>query len=183
MPALAERLGVTEQELPKLLDEAVTAGTLRKTAGGMYRRSANQPVAPRTPEAAQAAIDEAIASMKDILPKGTKVQAFGSTAELPEGIRAPAQKAEAQGNAVDAVHSRTTGDIYLHQFAVDPAAKLGHEGVHALVTRNLMTPQEIKLLAERAAKIPGIFDRATYEQAYQGRKNLPALLDEKPPPI
>lgn len=180
LPALADKLGVTPEELPKLFEKAVADGVLRKTAGGQYRRalpSANATYKMGSPEAARAAIEQAIGEISKALPKGTKVKVIDTVEGLPAKARDQAKAEEAKGGKVDG--ATVDGDIYLMSKALNPQGLLGHEGWHAVEARGLATPSERKVLAARAAKLPDLFDRPRYESAYAGRANLADLLEEE----
>ena len=119
------------------------------------------------PEAkVSAALDEAIAFARKILPEGTEVKVAG---ELEDGA----------GRALDA--AEVNGTIFLYQHAIDPTARIGHEGVHVLVSRGLLDPKEVKTLA-KAARKEGVFSaeqEASYREAYAERENLDSLIDEE----
>lgn len=116
------------------------------------------------PEAkVSAALDEAIAFARKILPEGTEVKVAG---ELEDGA----------GRALDA--AEVNGTIFLYQHALDPKARIGHEGVHVLERRGLLDPKEIKTLAKGARK-EGVFSaeqEASYREAYEGRENIDGLI-------
>lgn len=174
LPTLARRMGVTEADLPALLDKAVDVGTLRKTAGGMYRRAAAEPQA--TPSEfrqaerqrrAMEAIDEALNFGRQILPKDVTIEVADS---LNVG-----------GYELDALSDSTTGRIALAVYANNPRARIGHEGLHTLVTRGHVSPGELAILAE-TARTSGVWTakaEAQYRDAYAGRANLDGLIAEE----
>lgn len=117
---------------------------------------------------------------------------------LPEGTRLEIENAEMRdprtGGLLDA-QTASNGDIILAAYAMNPAGRIGHEGVHTLVARGLLSPDEVKLLAEAAGKTEikaegakegdapqTVFPaerRAQYAEAYADRPNLDQLLDEE----
>lgn len=181
-PVAARALGVRESELTALLDQAVTSGTLRKV-GNRYRRTPS--AAPRTPQAVKQTVDEVIKKLAPVIPKGTTVKSFAELKDLPASARARLGQASdgvvdpASGNRVDAFEQ--DGTIYLAQYALNKEGRITHEVMHALVTKGLLSPAEVGLLANRARKA-GLFTKETeaqYRAAYAGRANLDALVDEE----
>jgi hypothetical protein len=73
------------------------------------------------------------------------------------------------------------GAIWLSTFSVNPAGRLGHEGVHHLVRTGRLTAAEVVELAGYAREnaLFGPKRQAEYEAAYQGRSNLGEALDEE----
>ena len=86
------------------------------------------------------AIDDALRLANRILPEGTDVRI--ETGELRDSV---------SGHLLDATSDTTSGDIVLATYAMNPAARLGHEGVHTLVTKGHLAPAEVDLLARRVA--------------------------------
>lgn len=85
------------------------------------------------------------------------------------------------GLELDAQTNIQTGDIELSIKALNPSAKLGHEGVHALVTRGMLRPGEVRLLAEASRKA-GAFTpeiEAQYREAYADRPTLERQIEEE----
>lgn len=87
------------------------------------------------------AIDDALRLASRILPEGTAVRVTDAL--------------ESEGVRLDASSDTRTGDIALATYALNPAARLGHEGVHTLVTRGLVSPAEVGLL-EAAGREAGL---------------------------
>lgn len=102
---------------------------------------------------------------------------------LPEGQRIDIAQAELRdpvtGALLDAMSDVSTGDITLATYALNPSARLGHEGLHTLVTRGLVSPQEVRMLARMVQQLPGLFDEAKYREAYKDRPNLDGLIEEE----
>lgn len=98
---------------------------------------------------------------------------------LPEDARVTVttQRLVVDGFELDAMER--AGDITLALHAVDPAARIGHEGVHALVSRGLLSPAEVDLLARAAADANVFKDEAKYREAYKDRENLDRLIAEE----
>lgn len=111
------------------------------------------------------AIDDALRLASRILPEDTDVRVTDAL--------------ESEGYRLDAMSDTATGDIALATYAVNPAARLGHEGVHTLVTRGLVSPSEVGLLAKAAREADIDFKEAQYREAYKDRPNLDTLIDEE----
>lgn len=114
------------------------------------------------------ALDAALKLAGKILPEDVKVE-----------IRSDLMKDDVTGNTLFAGTYTTSGNIMLAKYAVNPAAYLGHEAVHSLVTRGLLSPEEVTLLAKagRDAKLFGA--EAEYRKAYEGKPNVDRLMDEE----
>ncbi len=114
------------------------------------------------------AIDDALKFAGRILPDKAKV-------EVVQG-----DLIDPKSNALlDASSDVTTGEIKLATYAINPVARIGHEAVHTLRTMGLLSPEELKLLAD-VAKERGLFTReADYRAAYQGRDNIDDLINEE----
>ena len=114
------------------------------------------------------AVDDALRLAQRMLPPGTKVDVVGR--EMFDPVT---------GSLIDAFSDIKTGDVTLATYALNPAARIGHEGVHTLVTRGLVSPQEIRLLADMARRTDVGFDEAKYREAYKDRASLDALIEEE----
>lgn len=123
-----------------------------------------------------------------LLPADDARAKIAKALRLAEQILGPDQRVRLVDDLADpvtghAVDGATTaeGDILLSIKALDPAARIGHEGVHALVARGLITPAELRLLAAagRELKVMAPEWEARYREAYAGRDRLDALIDEE----
>jgi len=126
-----------------------------------------------------AAIDDAIAEMRGILPEGVGVRVFDDPDEL--GPRLAAAVRNAPGR-VDAFFDPQTAAVYLARHAVDPAGRLTHEAVHALRSLKLLTDKEVELLAKTAAEKGDVFPQklqATYREAYANRSDPAKAIEEE----
>lgn len=114
------------------------------------------------------AIGAALRLKQQILPDDVKVE-----------VRADEMRDPTTGNRLDAMSDTLTGDIALAAYALNPAARLGHEAVHTLVTRGNLSPEEVSLLA-KAAREGNLFTKETdYREAYKTRAGLDRLIDEE----
>ena len=114
------------------------------------------------------AIDDALRLGDQMLPEGTRVE-----------VRTDEMVDPASGYRLDASSDMATGDIALASYALNPAGRIGHEGVHTLITKGHVAPDEVTLLAKMARERSLFKDEAKYREAYAGRDNLDALIDEE----
>ena len=116
-------------------------------------------------------INDAISFARGIVPEGTKIDV------VPE--------LNLDGVRLDASSNDVTGHIKLAMHALDPTARLGHEALHTLVTRGLISPDEVSLLAKAARDLDLFVDadgkplEPQYKTAYEGRKNAARLIEEE----
>lgn len=110
------------------------------------------------------ALRDAAALAERILPDGTKI-------EFKDDLRY-------QGLELDGITTEA-GDVAIFRHAMNPAAILGHETVHALRRRGLISESEIKTLA-KLAREEGVFQKeARYREEYKDRANFESLIDEE----
>lgn len=110
------------------------------------------------------ALRDAAALAERILPDGTKI-------EFKDDLRY-------QGLELDGITTEA-GDVAIFRHAMNPAAILGHETVHALRRRGLISESEIKTLA-KLAREEGVFEKeARYREEYKDRANFESLIDEE----
>ena len=104
---------------------------------------------------------------------------------LPEGTRVEVRPEDdivfraANGERADAATDMDTGHVQLAATALDPAAKLGHEAVHSLVTRGHLSPDEVGTLAALAREAGTFKFEDRYREAYAGRDNLEQIITEE----
>lgn len=152
-----------ERELEAL--QAEQAVTLNDPA--LYRMVMDRAAVQRRLDIRRA-IDDALRLGDRMLPEGTKVD-----------IRTDEMRDPATGSLLDASSDMTTGDVALASYALNPAGRMGHEAVHTLVTRGHISPEEITLLAQMARERGLFSSEARYRDAYAGRDNLDALINEE----
>jgi len=109
-----------------------------------------------------AALDKALGR----LPDGVEVKSFADIADLPKDLQRGVLAARSAGGRVEALTESQTGNIWIAVDALDVDGTLSHETIHALRQVGLLMDHELQMLADAAAKVPDIFDRALYEQAY-----------------
>lgn len=117
------------------------------------------------------AIEDALRLADRILPEDTRVD-----------VRPDEQMVRESGGAryqLDATSDQKTGHIELAMHALDPAAKLGHEAVHTLVTRGLISPEEVKTLAKLAREEGTFKNEDKYRKAYKDREGSERLIEEE----
>jgi len=156
-------LRAVERELEQAkADQAVT---LRDPA--LYRAVMQRAAIERQLDVRRA-LDDALTLADRILPSETRVTLRADDI-MYDGYR------------LDASSDMATGDIQLATYALNPAGRIGHEGVHTLRTLGHLSPQEIELLAT-AGRERGVFTpekEATYRDAYSGRANVADLINEE----
>lgn len=121
-------------------------------------------------------LDEAVRSALGfagrILPEGTKVEVRPDADMIHVGT-------DGTRYQLDATSDPRTGEIALALHALDPAARIGHEGVHTLVTLGHISPTELAMLA-KAAREAGVFgNESKYREAYKDRPSFDALIEEE----
>lgn len=114
------------------------------------------------------AISVALRTADQILPSDVKVD-----------VRTDEMRDPTTGNRLEATSNTRTGDIELAAYALNPAARLGHEAVHTLVTRGLLSPEEVSLLAKAAREAGAFTKEADYREAYKARADLDRLIEEE----
>lgn len=118
------------------------------------------------------AIRSALGFAGRVLPEGTAVEVKPDAQMIHVGK-------DGTRYQLDATSDPRTGEIALALHALDPAARIGHEGVHTLVTLGHISPEELASIA-KAAREAGVFgNEAKYREAYKDRPNLEALIEEE----
>ena len=132
------------------------------------------------PNAGANRVREAIVRALHKLPDGVSVKGYGDLGEAPGlvGERA-ARDQRSAGRRFEGATNAETGDIYIAHHAMNPDATIGHELIHALRIKGLMSDGDLKLLADRAAQIPGLWDQNVYLKAYEGRENVNELMAQE----
>jgi hypothetical protein len=118
------------------------------------------------------AINEAVAIGRRMTPAGTRIDV------LPDQSMV-SRAANGDRYQLDATSDTLTGHIQLAVSAMDPAAKMGHEAVHTLVTLGHLSPDEVSALASLAREAGTFKDEAKYRAAYEGRTGLDRILQEE----
>lgn len=180
LPALARGLGVAQKAMPALLARAQEEGLLRQDKRGRWLRGPKAPeirtdlaraLSERPGNADLASVfEEAAARAAKWAPAGTRFRPFASPADLPSGLREQVAAAEQQTGA-RATGFAHAGDVWISAYLLDPTAKMGHEVVHALRERGLITDAEINVIAARVRRAGDLFskaDRERYLQVYRG---------------
>ena len=179
--AIARSAGLSSgAEVSRAIWDGVSQGTLRHRLSGRVV-AAQKP--NKTAEGVRQTIQGLARQMAPMLPRGTVVKSFKELGEIPAAQRQLLKQdgdlvVEARtGATIKAMHDVDT--IWIADYAMNPAGRIAHEGVHALSRAKVITDQEIKLLADRARKT-GEFTKtaeATYRKAYAER--FAADLDQR----
>jgi putative component of toxin-antitoxin plasmid stabilization module len=159
-------------QLSQALQSGISQGALRQTMTG--RVVPVRQARPKTADGVRQTVADVAREMANILPRGTQVRTFRSMADLEGFASTLAQDGDrvtsrASGQAVDAFADRDM--VYVADYAINPAGRIGHEAVHVLRQAELLTDKEMALLAERARKT-GVFSktrREQYERDYKQR--------------
>jgi hypothetical protein len=111
------------------------------------------------------AVNHALELARKITPSDTKI-------EVKPELRQ-------DGIVLDAASDIDTGNIALAIRAVDPDARMGHEALHTLVTKGLISPAEVAELAALARENGTFANEAKYREAYADRPNLERQIEEE----
>jgi hypothetical protein len=114
------------------------------------------------------------------LPSGSKISHHEDLTQAPDGIgKRIAQFQNESREPVHAVTNSATGDIYIAQNAMNPDAVLGHEVIHSLRVRGVLSDGDLGILEDHANQITGLWDRPAYEKAYAHRENKSELMAQE----
>lgn len=164
-PSPADHIAALRSEIHNLdMELTKLKGELDPSEGGQQLyRMAMRALARRRADDIRQAVNAALDFGQRITPEGTRIDVVK----------------EIDGGIADAVSNSATGHIQLAINAVDPTAKIGHEAVHTLVTRGLISPDEVKALAKLARDEGTFGNEATYREAYKDRADPERLIEEE----
>ncbi len=119
-----------------------------------------------------AAVNDALRLGDLITPEGTRIDVRPDETMVSRAANGTVAQ-------LDASSDMATGHIQLAVSAMDPAAKIGHEAVHTLVTRGHLSPTEVEALAALAREAGTFTREGDYRQAYEGRDGLERIISEE----
>ena len=172
--ANAVKVAAKRAELHAVETELATVkAELDQSAGGQsLARLAMRAIDMRREQDVLRAVNDALALGQRIVPEGTKVEVLPDDAMIRQG-------ADGTRYQLDGTSDVQTAHIQLAMNAIDPAAKMGHEAVHTLVTLGHISPDEVAALAKLAREVGTFKDEAKYQTAYAERPDMARVIEEE----
>ena len=165
--AMRQQLDALERELAQLQAELDPSPD-----GQVLARLAMRAVDMRRQQDIAAAVNDALRLGQQLTPIGTRIDVMPDESMIQRA-------ANGETFMTDATSVMQTGSIQLAMSAMDPAARMGHEAVHTLVTMGHLSPAEVSALSSLAREAGTFKSEARYRKAYEGRADLDRVIEEE----